>query len=450
MDSVLKERIDLLKSEINALRPLDRDTEGRIQQKFRLDWNYHSNNIEGNSLTFGETKSFLLHGITAAGKPLKDHLDIKGHNEAILMLDDIVKSERELNESFIRELHQLILHEPYNKPAVTEDGKPTTRRVSVGKYKSQPNHVITQTGETFYFANPEETPALMHDLMRWYSQSLESDMHAVELAALLHYRFIRIHPFDDGNGRVSRILMNLVLMKSGFPPVIIRTQKKDDYYRALRQADGGDTGFFVDYIARLQIDSLELYMKGAKGERIEEDDDIDKEIALFKVKFNASELTSSFRTVESQTRFINRVLIALLSGLYEKLAKLNDLFKSFDLRYELMNTRLYIDTPVMQPIGNIKKMDTFLDDLKARALLDTDFSYLQLFFQWNDLRSSVADNTYIDYNIKITFNRADVSITYKGSISDISIGYFDVLPPDRVNNIISSSAHFVMEQVENL
>src|SRR4051812_42357156 len=112
MNENLKQNINHLKSEIDALRPLAKDTEGRIQQKFRLDWNYHSNNIEGNSLTFGETKTFLLHGITAAGKPLKDHLDIKGHNDALLMLEDVIKDELALNEKFIRELHEIILHEP--------------------------------------------------------------------------------------------------------------------------------------------------------------------------------------------------------------------------------------------------------------------------------------------------------------------------------------------------
>ena len=125
------ERIDTLKSEIDSLRPISPDIEKKIWQKYRLDWNFHSNNIEGNSLTFGETKSFLLHGITAEGKPLKDHLDIKGHNEAILLLDDIVKQKRPLTETFIRELHEVILHEPYENPAITSDGKSTTRRIEI-------------------------------------------------------------------------------------------------------------------------------------------------------------------------------------------------------------------------------------------------------------------------------------------------------------------------------
>ena len=229
------------------------DADIKIIQKFRLDWNYHSNNIEGNSLTYGETKSFLLHGLTAQGKPLKDHLDIKGHNDAILWLDDILKNNTPLTEKFIRELHQLILVEPYDSPAITADGQKTTKRINIGEYKRQPNHVKTATGEIFYFSTPEETPAKMHELLTWYNQSIDL-IHPIILAAELHYKFITIHPFDDGNGRISRILMNLILMKNGYPPIVIKTNKKDEYFRALRQADGGDDSFFRKYQRQSRTD----------------------------------------------------------------------------------------------------------------------------------------------------------------------------------------------------
>lgn len=330
MNEGLKDKINHLKNEIDALRPLDKDTEGRIQQKFRLDWNFHSNNIEGNSLTFGETKTFLLHGITADGKPLKDHLDIKGHNQAIEMLEDIVHDGRDLSENFIREMHQIILHEPYDKPAITPDGKKVRRHIKVGSYKTQPNHVVTKTGETFYFAKPEETPALMNDLMAWYNNAIsERKLHPIELAALLHYKFIRIHPFDDGNGRLARILMNLSLMKFGFPPVIIKTQKKEEYYRALQQADGGDTSFFVDYIAKLQIESLKLYLRGAKGEHIEDEDDIDKEISLFKANLGFTK-TSMLLSSEVIEQLIEDDISRLFKQILIKTSQFNDLFRKLD------------------------------------------------------------------------------------------------------------------------
>jgi Fic family protein len=226
-----------LKKELDKLRPLNGEAEARIMQKFRLDWNYHSNNLEGNSLTYGETKALILFGVTAQGKPLKDHFEITGHNEAINWVLEIVKDETPLNEKFIRELHVLLLKETSYKEAKTPSGKPTHRKIEAGKYKTQANHVITVTGETFYFATPEETPAKMQELIQWFREEKEKpDINPIILASLFHYRFIRIHPFDDGNGRVARILMNFILMQFGYPPVIIKTDDKENYYAVLRLA----------------------------------------------------------------------------------------------------------------------------------------------------------------------------------------------------------------------
>lgn len=150
-----------LKKELDALRPINEEAEQKIMQKFRLDWNYHSNNIEGNSLSFGETKALILFGVTAQGKPLKDHFEITGHDEAVKWVLGIVKAERPITENFIRELHTLILKESYEVDAITQEGKPTKKRINVGEYKKTPNHVRTITGEIFRFAEPEETPAIM-------------------------------------------------------------------------------------------------------------------------------------------------------------------------------------------------------------------------------------------------------------------------------------------------
>src|ERR1700754_4887082 len=102
-----------LKVELDGLRPIDEEREAIIMQKFRLDWDYHSNHLEGNSLTYGETKALILFGITAQGKPLKDHFEITGHDEAIKWVTDVVKQDYPLTETFIRELHVLLLKSPY-------------------------------------------------------------------------------------------------------------------------------------------------------------------------------------------------------------------------------------------------------------------------------------------------------------------------------------------------
>ena len=278
-------QIKALKNELDLLRPLSKEQEGMIMQKFRLNWNYHSNHLEGNSLTYGETKALILFGLTAQGKPLKDHFEMTGHDEAVKWIEDVVKQERPLTENFIRELHTLLLKETSEKKAKTPEGIITTRRITVGQYKTVPNHVETQTGEIFYFATPEETPAKMGDLMAWYQEKQsQNDVEPILLAAEFHYNFIRIHPFDDGNGRTARLIMNFILMRFGYPPVIIKTDDKENYFNVLRLADAGNLEPFVEYIAKNLIHSLEIMVKGAKGESIDEPDDLDKEIALLEMK----------------------------------------------------------------------------------------------------------------------------------------------------------------------
>ncbi len=272
-----------LKKQLDELRPISATQEAKIMQKFRLDWNYHSNHLEGNSLTFGETKMLLMHGITAGGKPLKDSLEIKGHDEAIKIVEEVVKQDRPLSENFIREIHTLLLKEPYEVDGVTPDGKATKKLIKIGQYKTSPNHVKTKTGEIFYFAEPFEVAAKMKDLLDEYQkQKGQKDLNPIVLAAIFHYEFVRIHPFDDGNGRIARILMNFILMQFGFPPAIIKSEDKENYFLALRYSDSGEIKKFIEYIAKNVVCSLEIMIAGAKGKAIEEEDDLDKKIKLLR------------------------------------------------------------------------------------------------------------------------------------------------------------------------
>ncbi len=302
-------RASELKNELDTYRPLSPEMEQRIMQKFRLDWNYHSSHIEGNQLTYGETKALLLFGHTAQAKPLKDHIEMTGHNEAIKYIEDVIRQKRPLTENFIRELHQLILKEPYEVDAITPDGKPARRTINIGAYKTVPNHVKTKTGEIFYFATPEETPAKMNDLMAWYSNNINNnDLHPVLFATEFHYKFICIHPFDDGNGRIARLLMNFILMQKGYPPAIIKTEEKYDYFAALQQADAGQLEFFFNYICEQANNSLQLMIKGAKGDSIDEPDDIDKKIALLE-----QDLESIDEDQEIKTHFNQQVYLEVLN-----------------------------------------------------------------------------------------------------------------------------------------
>ncbi|MCL4549092.1 MAG: Fic family protein [Bacteroidetes bacterium] len=333
----LIKKIDGLKSEIDKFHPLPKEVEDRILQKYRLDWNYNSNAIEGNTLNYGETYAFLMHGITAHGKPLKDYLDIRGHNEAINFLVNFVRNKEELTEAVIRELHKVILVESYETDAVTQNGKFTKKTVTLGAYKTQPNHVKTATGEIHYFASPEETPAKMHELMNWYRDSKEKkETHPVVLAAIFHHRFSEIHPFDDGNGRLARLLMNLIFMQNNFPPAIIKIKDKNNYYLALSQADSGDVKKFVEYVAETLINSMEVYLKGVRGESIEDPDDFEKEILLLKKEIEGrKDKFEKFNNHAVRVETLHKSIMPIISGMSDLINKIQDLFGIINRSYKL-------------------------------------------------------------------------------------------------------------------
>lgn len=323
----LLNKVKELSKELDQLRPISPERERRIMEKFRLDWNFNSNHIEGNQLSYGETKALLLYGITAQGKPLKDHIEIQGHDEALKYIEEVIKQTRPFTENFIRELHQMILKEPYEADAITPDGNPTKRLIQIGQYKTTPNHVLTKTGETFRFASPEETPAKMNDLVAWVRTELDRiEVSPVLLAAEFHYRFIRIHPFDDGNGRLVRILMNFILMMKGYPPVIIKTEKKDEYFGALQQADSGNLEFFFEYIGEQLVRSLDIMIKGAKGEPIEELDDVDKELALLKEQLKKEEDVRFSKNSETILVLWQNSFYNLFETVHNKLTQFDELF----------------------------------------------------------------------------------------------------------------------------
>jgi Fic family protein len=418
-------QIDALQKEIDALRPISADLEAKIMQKFRLDWNYNSNAIEGNRLTFGETKTFLLHGITADGKPLKDHLDIKGHNEALLLLEDIIKEERPITESFIRELHQMILQEDYYNPAITPTGEETRRLIKVGEYKQAANHVKTATGEIFRFASPEETPAEMDQLIQWLRSEMEKGddkaLHPVALAALFHYKFIRIHPFDDGNGRLARILMNLLLMQAGYPPLVIKVAEKEAYYIALRKADGDDLTAFVEYVGTVLLDSLNLYLRGAKGESIEDLNDFDKRLALFK-----KGLDEKKEKVTRNKEVVSEVYRGFLSEFIDYLEiltlKLKDLFYHNDT--------------------SLDKYDIAIDIYNVES---TTF-----FFDLQEFKQNPSKNIKIKVNIYFNLDsyQIDISLNNSNSIINITRDYDEIPKEEEWKPIINKLGEKILKELE--
>ncbi|MCZ8517851.1 MULTISPECIES: Fic family protein [Paenibacillus] len=239
------EQVDELKRQVEERRPIQPDLMKTLAQKFREEWTYHSNAIEGNTFTYQETAFFLREGLTVKGKSLREHLEIVNHAEAIDYLQDAIKY-RDLSESLIKEFHVILFQGVRNL-----DFQP-------GEYKKKDNHVLTISGEIHHYTPFILVPEEMEGLIRWYSG--QSQLHPIELAALCHHKFVAIHPFPDGNGRVGRLIMNYVLLKNGYPPAIVRNENRQDYYKALELADQGDPKNLIDMVLDEVIHGLQLLL----------------------------------------------------------------------------------------------------------------------------------------------------------------------------------------------
>ena len=222
-----------------ALLPLSEKDRGRLSRRFTVDFNYNSNHIEGNTLTYGQTEILLLFGKVIGEADVRDVQEMTASNVGLkMMTEEADVKEMPLMQNFIRTLHKTLLREDYTVYRSLPGGMQTSYTVHAGQYKTRPNSVITRYGDRFEYASPEETAGLMTDLVDWYNAAeAEGKLSPVELAALFHYRFIRIHPFEDGNGRIARLMMNFILHRHGYPMIVVRSRRKSEYLEALHQTD---------------------------------------------------------------------------------------------------------------------------------------------------------------------------------------------------------------------
>ena len=234
--------LDALKARLDAHRPLPADIVSQIRQDMRIRFTYHSNAIEGNTLTMSETKAVLEDGITIGGKSLREHLEAVGHSHAIDYMEALVQRDEALTERTLKEIHNLILR--------NIDG------ANAGTYRRM-NVLISGAG---HIPPPaERVLEKMEAFFRWYGAA-RGALHPVEFAARVHADFVNIHPFKDGNGRTARLIMNFELMRAGFPTVIVPVDARPDYYRNLDIAvTQGDYLPFVMQIAELAQKSFAPY-----------------------------------------------------------------------------------------------------------------------------------------------------------------------------------------------
>ncbi len=254
----------------------------RLWKKLKLEWNYNSNHIEGNTLTYHETELLLIFGRTSGGHPMRDYEEMKAHDVAIDHVRTLAQEERDVSEAEIRQLNRIILKEPFWAPAKTPEGQSTRRRIVPGEYKQDPNHVRTSTGALHRFAEPADTPSLMAAWTRDFRRDMTRCAYPLPLfLAESHNALLAIHPFGDGNGRTARLLLNLALLRRRLPPIVIKAEDRDRYIEGLENADLGHLLPLATFMMENTLRSLDLAIRAANGENIEHARDVDKELEVF-------------------------------------------------------------------------------------------------------------------------------------------------------------------------
>ena len=241
----LIKEIEIKKAELDAKRPLTQGELERLNEEFLIEYTYNSNAIEGNTLTLRET-DMVLRGITIDKKPMKDHLEAIGHKDAFNYMASFVKEKSPLSESFIKEIHTLVLAD-----------KPQDR----GIYRRVAVKIMGAKHET---ANPLTISDKMENLIKEFNADKETNI--IKKLALFHINFETIHPFIDGNGRTGRLLVNFELMKNGYPPIDIKYADRKAYYDAFdAYHEKKDLSAMENLFAEYVLERIEKYLKILNG-----------------------------------------------------------------------------------------------------------------------------------------------------------------------------------------
>lgn len=243
--NTLLQQATKLQALINKKRPFEGNQLIQLQKYYKCESTWSSNALEGNTISLHETQMILEQGLTIHGHTLNEIYECTGHDKAYdCMFNQIHK--KEIDEKYIKELHYLFAKDIKNIPCP-------------GEYRDVSKTFVTVTGSEYSCPDYDEVPAKMTELVDW-TNTMRDVLHPIELASQMHRRFVYIHPFPDGNGRVARLLMNTVLLQEHYMPVLIEPKQRAEYIRTLENGRIYPTGFDI-FIAQRELEQQRRFMK---------------------------------------------------------------------------------------------------------------------------------------------------------------------------------------------
>ncbi len=401
-----KYQIDLLHEKITSHGKLSDEDRKKINYKFRLDWNYYSNSMEGNTLTMDETRSVMVGNLTVGGKPIKDVLEMKGHDEVVKEILSIGKGEARISESRIRKIHSGIMHE--------ED---EFQKKKIGAWKTEPNYIYNYNKERFDFVLPEEVPERMHKLLNKtnaaidaFERKMKDAPHPIDVALQFHLDYVLIHPFYDGNGRTARILTNLILISFGYPPFWVKTNERDIYNQYIGdiQCYGGNPDLFFDFCADKILRSQGLILNVLEGKDISEQNDLDKELALLKAQLSSDNVLSLSASSENICDAMEQNIIPLFILLEDKCSDLKEFF--FDtnrvMNFEMEGGHSRRSLGAKESTWENMKQNWLTNQVRAKNEKIKQFNYS---YELKGFKKDISARSFW-FNIDVYFNEYNYSI----------------------------------------
>lgn len=416
------EKIDQQREEINKHGKLNTDVLNKINYKLRLDWNYYSNRMEGGTLTQAETRSVMVGNIDVKGKPFKDVMEMNGHDRTVLDILKLGKGEQRISEKRIKAIHSAIMFE--------DDPE---KKKGIGEWKLTPNEIINYKNEKIDFALPYEVPDKVHTILDKINAELDAyfsgkpSKHPLELASQFHIDFVTIHPFYDGNGRTTRILMNIILVSCGYPPVVIKDAQKKSYYQLLAdiQVYGGKADLFQAFIGERLIESQQLVLDAIAGKSIEEEGDFDKEIEMLQQKQTLPVIKVE-KSYEVMKDILENVYLPLLKELDEKLINLNVLFEEQKWTYYEEHSDPDYKKSFLPKSSNLQTISNYfrkINEITGDSSQNYKASYWLLDYKdSNNFSLEIALRLYFfehDFKIEVYIGRPNGSIKNIQRLNDI-------------------------------
>lgn len=411
----IKAKLDRIKDKIIHNGKLSKEQLNKINNKFRLEWNFNSNSMEGNTLTIEETRSVMVGNLDVHQKPIKDVLEMKGHDVVISDILKIGKGELRLSEKRIKDIHAGIMHEENPE-----------KKLNIGQWKTIANEIINPKGEKYLFVAPELVPDRMHDLLNRTNAAIDAFQsnskkapHPIDIALQFHLEYLEIHPFYDGNGRTARILTNLILIALGYTPFWISKTERSVYYNYISdiQSYGGDKEAFFKFVSGLVERSEQMVLDVIEGKGIEEEDDVEKEIALLKRQLKGEKITKSPKGIFTVFELIDDKIWKTIQNVLKQFDELFDENKTTHTVNYLKE--IFTPKPIFTIFENPLVKETAPKELKifGHDIYENNIDTIE----WKNSKYGLKNSNYnsnqeiklvisynlAEYNIKLSINNLD-------------------------------------------